>query len=99
MLHVRLKRSSLCRIFGTSIQKNNHLIFGKKVRIQILPIGCGVIAEIVFRCHFRKPSVGFMYKADMRLILFGGKERYDSEPRVCFETLGSKELPREFLQH
>ena len=31
MLHVRLKRSSLCRIFGTSIQKNDHLIFGKKV--------------------------------------------------------------------
>ena len=30
MVHIRLKFSSLDRIFGTSIQKNNHLIFGKK---------------------------------------------------------------------
>ena len=83
MIHVLFKRSTLGRIFGTSIQKNNHLIFGKKVRIQILPVGRALIAEIVFRGNFRKPSIGFMNKANMRLILFGGKKSYDSELRVA----------------
>jgi hypothetical protein len=83
MVHVLFKGSTLGRIFGTSIQKDNDLIFGKKVRIQILPVGCALIAEIVFRGHFRKPSVGFLNKADMRLILFGGKKSYDSELRVA----------------
>jgi hypothetical protein len=48
-----------------------------------VPIGCSVEAEIVFRRHFWKPSLGFMHKADMRLILFGGKERYDSKLRLA----------------
>src|SRR5260370_42625491 len=79
MLHVRLKRSSWCRFFRTRIQKNHYLILSENVCIQIVPVGCGVKAEIVFRRHFRKPSLGFMYKADMRLVLLAREERYDSE--------------------
>src|SRR2546425_8546114 len=79
LLHVRLKRSSLCGFLRTRIQKNHDLIRSKKVCIQIVPSGCGVKAEIVSRRHFRKPSLGFMDKADMCLILFGGIERYDSK--------------------
>src|SRR5256712_4595312 len=79
MLHVRLKRSSLCGLFRTRIKKHHYLIRSKKVGIQIVPIGCSVKGEIVFRRHFRKPSLGFTYKADMCLILFGGIERYDSK--------------------
>src|ERR1700720_1940019 len=79
VLHVRLKRGSLGRIFRTRIEKYDHLVLGKKIRIQIPPIGCGVKAEIVFRRHFRKPSLGFMQKADVRLVLFAGEERDDSE--------------------
>jgi hypothetical protein len=79
VLHVGLKRSSLRGIFRTRIQKDDDLIIGEKIWIHFLPIGCGVKAEIVFRRHLRKPSLGFMYEADMCRILFRGKERYDSE--------------------
>ena len=79
MLHVRLKRGSLCGFLGTRIQKNHYLISREKVCIQIAPIGCGVEAEMVFRRHFREPSLGFMYKADMSLILFARIERDHSK--------------------
>ena len=79
MLHVGLECSSLRRDFRARIQKDYNLIFREKVRIQIVPIGCGVKAEIVFRRHLRKPPLGFMHEADMCRILFGGKERYDFE--------------------
>src|SRR6266851_3696565 len=88
MLHVRLKRSALRRFFRTRIQKHHDLIRSKKVGIQIVPIGCGVEAEAVFRRHFRKPPLGFMDKADMCRIFFGGKERYHSEPWL--PVLGAK---------
>lgn len=32
-----------------------------------------------------------MYKADMSLILFGSKERYDSEFRVAAKALSTKQ--------
>src|SRR2546423_10221153 len=81
MFHVALKRSALSGIFGTSIEKDHDLIGREKARIQILPIGCGVEAEIVLRRHLRKPPLGFMNEADVRLVLLGGKERDHSESR------------------
>ena len=68
VLHVRLKRGALCRVFGTRVQKHHDLIFGQESRIQIVPVGCGVEAEVVLRRHLRKPSLGFVQEADMRLI-------------------------------
>src|SRR5213594_4037391 len=38
---------------------------------------------MVFRRHFREPSLGFMYKADMWRILFGGKERDHAKRRLA----------------
>src|SRR2546425_9671982 len=55
---------------------------GEKVGIQIVPIGSGVEAEMVFHRHCRKPSLGFMDKADVCRILFGGKERDHPERRL-----------------
>src|SRR2546427_5380446 len=79
LLHVRLKRSALCGFFGAGVQKHHYLIRSKKVCIEIVPIGRGVEAEVIFRRDFRKPSLGFMDKADMRLILFAGIERDHSK--------------------
>ena len=44
-----------------------------------MPVGCGVETEVVFCRHFRKPSLGFAYEADVRLVLFGGGERNHSK--------------------
>src|SRR5882762_10314591 len=86
MLHVRLKRSSLCRFFRTRIQKHHYLISRKKVCLPVVPIGCGVIAEIVWRRLFRNPSLGFPEKADMGLIILAGRER-DHSRRGLAPTL------------
>ena len=88
MLHVRLKRGALCGVFWTRIEKNHDLIRSKKAGIQIVPVGCGVIAELVFRRDFRKPSLGFLYKADVCLILLGGIERND--PKRWLAVIGAK---------
>src|SRR5207249_8440259 len=72
MLHVRLKRRSLGRIFGTRIEKHHDLVVRKKASVQIAPAGGRVKAELVLRRHFRKPSLGFPDKADMRRIFLGG---------------------------
>src|SRR5882762_4272811 len=37
-------------------------------------MGRGVIAEIVFRRHLRKPYLGFTQETDMRRIFFAGEE-------------------------
>ena len=44
-----------------------------------MPVGCSVKAEVVFRRYFRKPSLGFMYEADVRLVRSGGIERDHSK--------------------
>ena len=82
MLHVRLKRSSLYRFFRARIETNHDLILSEKVCIQILPIGCGVKAEMVFRCHLGKPTLGFMQEADVSGIFFAGKECDHAERRL-----------------
>src|SRR5207245_8055676 len=84
LLQVRLKRSALCGFFGAGVQKHHYLIGSKKVRIEIVPIGRGVKAEMIFRRDFRKPSLGFTDKGDMCLILFGGKERDHSVRWLAF---------------
>src|SRR2546428_4995483 len=91
LLHVRLKRGALWGFFGARVQKHHYLIRSKKVCIEIVPIGRGVEAEVIFRRDFRKPSLGFMDKADMRLILFGGKERDHSER--CLAVMCVKGVP------
>src|SRR5882762_1855532 len=75
MLHVRPERTALYGVLRTRIEKNHDLILRKKVRVQIAPMGRGVIAEIVFRRHLRKPYLGFTQETDMRRIFLAGEER------------------------
>src|SRR5690349_25115301 len=83
VFHVRLKRSALCGVFGTRIPKNHHLVPREKVRVQVLPVGCGVKPKIVLRRHLRKPSLGLMDEADVRRILLGGEKRDHAELRLA----------------
>src|SRR5438132_10869331 len=83
MLHVRLKRSSLCRVFRTGIQKNHDLILSEKVRIQIVPIRRGVIAEMVFGRRLRKPALDLMQEADVCRIFFARVERDHAKRRLA----------------
>jgi hypothetical protein len=75
VLHVRLKRRALCRIVRTRVEEHHDLVSRKEGGVQIAPVGGGVKAEMVFRRHFRKPSLGFPDKADMCRIFLGGIER------------------------
>jgi hypothetical protein len=79
MLHVGLKRGALCGLFGARVQKHDHLIRGKKITVQVVPIGCGVEREMVSRRHFGKPAAGFIDKADVGRVQLGGIERDNFE--------------------
>ncbi len=82
MLHVCLERSLQPDL--EQFQKNNHLIFGRKLSTIVLLNLRGVVTEIVFRRHLRKRAVSLVYKANMRRILFGGmKKPTDSELRMA----------------
>src|SRR4051812_15302916 len=75
VLHVRLERRPLRRIFGTGIQKQHDLVARENVLIEFAPIGRRIEAEVVLRRGLRKPSNGFVDKADVRLVFPGRKER------------------------
>src|SRR5438445_13529157 len=79
LLHVRLKRSALCGFFGAGVQKHHYLIRSKKVCIEIVAIGRGVKAEMIFGRDFLKPSLGFTDKGELCLMLCGDKERAHPE--------------------
>src|ERR1700682_2586721 len=68
VLHVFFKSLSLRRIFRARIQENNHLVPGKKFRIQIIPVIGGIIYEIIGGSYHGKPAVGFVNKTDMCLV-------------------------------
>src|SRR6266566_1199148 len=82
MLHVRLKRRALGRVFRTGVEKHHHLILRKKVSVQIAPIGGGIKPEVVLRRQRRKPSLGFPDETDMCRILLGGIERDHAKRRL-----------------
>src|SRR2546423_7095819 len=73
---------------GRVSRKTTTSYFARKFCVEIVPVGCGVETEVVFRRHFRKPSLGLAYEADVRPILFGGVERNHS--KVWLATTGGR---------
>ena len=68
-IHELLKSIALLKIIRTGVQKNNNLVARKKFFIKIVPIIGGVITEIIFRSHCRKPSISLVNKADVCCII------------------------------
>ena len=72
--HVVSEGLALARDIGPGIQKNHHLAVGKELRVEIVPIGRGLVGEVILGGHFGKEAVGFMHKADVRQIFFARVE-------------------------
>src|SRR6185312_16015456 len=80
-LHVCLKCGALRGVFRTRVQKHHDLIRRKKIRVQVLPVRCGVEREVIARRHLWKPAPSLVHKTDVRRVLLGGVERDSFEAR------------------
>src|SRR4051812_38391086 len=87
VLHVRLERGPLRRIFWTGIQKHHDLVLRENALIELAPIGRRIEAEVVLRRGLRKPPNGFVDKADVRLVFLRREERkHAKRPRAIMSA-------------
>lgn len=95
LTHISFKSRPLCRVIRACIQKHYHLVSRQKRIIHIAPLIRGVIRKMISPAHQRKPPVGLMHKADMRLIV---PRRIKSDHGKLFLRLGSQPRPAQPYQ-
>src|SRR5688572_23430308 len=71
LFHILAEGVPLRRCIWSCIEEDNHLISGQEIRIHITPVVSGIVGKIVLFCFGSKPTVGFMYKTDMCLVMQG----------------------------
>lgn len=68
-------------LFGSGVKEKDEVIIADEVGIHVVPIGSGVIHQVVGLRYTVEPGIGFVYKADMGCVMFCGEESDD--PRRC----------------
>ena len=59
---------TLGRRVWARVQKENHLVFGQKFQVQVVPIRGGLEGKAMLHCHAGKPPVCLSYETDVRLV-------------------------------